>query len=294
MQEGGHPPFFPPLHPRTEILKDFSVDKASDKQAVKRLRAVLVEDQFSLNANLAHLVLDASSYGSRGQLWLASVAATSRAEVLEAAGISHIYSAGYQKQQTRDKRFTFFPTHDGTGVVAGDVSFSNVLQQLHSICDLVLRGYRVVLCCKNGAHRSAMMMALLLMLMTGRGPGDVSNYLVRLRTIVDMNSPPPRRRELGSGLAFLEEKQDVIRQFRQKARVPVLSLNEIVSRRGFRSFLAAGSLQDSTSQLSGFQPVLPPPSTVQLTPAASSVKLTLVRMPTRPTLRCVQTLSHPS
>ena len=150
MQEGGHPPFFPPLDPRAEILKDFSVDKASDKQAVKRLRAVLVEDQFSLNANLAlklardsynakcpmHLVLDASSYGSRGQLWLASVAATSRAEVLEAAGISHIYPAGYQKQQTRDKRFTFFPTHDGTGVVAGDVSFSNVLQQLHSICDL--------------------------------------------------------------------------------------------------------------------------------------------------------------
>ena len=122
------------------------------------------------------------------------------------------------------------------------------------------------------------MMALLLMLMTGRGPGDVSNYLVRLRTIVDMNSPPPRRRELGSGLAFLEEKQDVIRQFRQKARVPVLSLNEIVSRRGFRelcaSFLAAGSLEGSTSQPSGFQPVLPPPSTVQLTPAASSVKLT--------------------
>ena len=85
------------LDPREAVLERFDL-AASSKVAIKQLKNHLIEDLYTPQANVAlrlardsynrrcpmHLVLDVSKYNSRGQLWLASVEATSSPALLEA------------------------------------------------------------------------------------------------------------------------------------------------------------------------------------------------------------------
>ena len=243
---------FTPLDPRTGIIKEFEGLDRVEKAVLKHLRTVLVEDPFWVSGKgpvrLArdsynqqcpmHCMLDLAGYGSRGQVWLASVTATAQADLLEAHGVTHVYSAGYQKMQTRDfQRFTFLPVHDGTGLMAGDISLDAVLRELRELIDLVMKGYRVCICCRNGAHRSALLCALLLLMLTGRRPGDIAQYMCRLRSIVDLRSAPPNR-QLGTPLEFLEQHAQAVSAFRQKTKGPVLSLNQVVNKSAFRGMCA--------------------------------------------------------
>ena len=273
--------------PRRRLLNNVEWE-ACEKRGLKQLQAVLVEDLFSVQARQTlrlardsynekgpmHLMLDFSRFGSRGQLWLAGINATSRAEVLESNGITHIWAAGYQRQQTQDARFQFYPCYDGTGVMAGDITFSEVLRHLVLASHLLLRGYRFVICCRNGAHRSALLVGLLLMLLTGRGPGDIHEYMKKLRCLVDLTSKPPNRKEVGRPIDFMEAKKDEINACRQKERIPICGLNEVLSKDAFMA-LASNVLKDARDLRKPAHPVLPPPVRLQPAPGQSApVQLT--------------------
>ncbi|CAE7248280.1 DNAJB13 [Symbiodinium sp. CCMP2456] len=203
------------MDPREAVLAQYDL-QASNKLSLKHLRSNLVEDQFSPTANVAlrlardsynkkcpmHLVLDLSRYNSRGQLWLGSVQATSNPALLEAHGITHIYSAGFQRDQTKDKqRFYFLPTHDGTGVLRGNVSFEEVMNTAVEVAANMMKGgYRYVVCCRNGAHRSAMLIVLILMVLTGQPAKTVAAY-------------------------FVDEKTAYVIKARQAAKLPAICLN---------------------------------------------------------------------
>ena len=151
-----------------------------------------------------HLIWDASRYNSKGQLWLASVEASVSAALLEAHGVTHVWPAGYQRAQTHDPKFYYLPTQDGTGVLAGDIPMAQVVENLVSVARGVLKGYSYVLCCRNGAHRSAMLLALLLMLMSGRTAEQVYHYMHRLRSLVDLRSLPGQQQR---GLATARSRE---------------------------------------------------------------------------------------
>eukprot|EP00439_Symbiodinium_sp_Y106_P006257 s6345_g1.t1 len=255
------------LDPREAVLERFDL-VASDKVAVKQLRNNLVEDQFSPAAGVAlrlardahnkkcpmHLVLDASRYNSRGQLWLASVEATSSVALLEAHGITRVYSAGLQRAQTKDARFYFLATHDGTGVLRGNISFSDVLQTAVDVAQHLLKGgYRYVVCCRNGAHPSAMIAALILLVLTGQPAAAVNLYLQRLRSLSDLNSKPPGGEQLETPLQFINSKMSEINKARQVAKLPAICLNSIMTMAEFTSL--ANNLLTAVPPKA---PVLPP------------------------------------
>ena len=262
------------LDPREAVLERFDL-AASSKVAIKQLKNHLIEDLYTPQANVAlrlardsynrrcpmHLVLDVSKYNSRGQLWLASVEATSSPALLEAHGITHVYSAGFQKAQTKDNRFYFLPTHDGTGVLRGNISFADVLQTAVEIAEHLLKGgYRYVVCCRNGAHRSAMIVALILMVLTGQTAAAVNLYLQRLRSLSDLNSRPPSRdaEQLPTPLHFINEKMAEINKARQVAKLPAICLNSIMTLAEFTS-LANNLLVAAPPKT----PVLPPPGSLR-------------------------------
>ena len=234
-------PAFGTLDPRSKIVRgEFEV---LDKVHVKNLRANLIEDQFSPQAGVAlrlardsynkkvpmHLMLDLARFNSAGQLWLASVEATQNAALLEAHKISHVWPAAYQKKQTRDTRFYFLPCMDGTGIIKGSVAWEAVLENLVQAAQNLLKGYRYVICCRNGAHRSAMLLGLLLMMMTGMPAEHVEGYMVRLRSLVDLRSPPPHDRSLGTSLAFMNTMLGSITKARQRNNLPAIGLNPILN-----------------------------------------------------------------
>ena len=258
------------LDPRTAVLAQYDLS-SSDRLAVKQVKGLLVEDQYATAPNLAlrlardayndqapmHLIWDASRYNSKGQLWLASVEASVSAALLEAHGVTHVWPAGYQRAQTHDPRFYYLPTQDGTGVLAGDIPMAQVVENLVSVARGVLKGYSYVLCCRNGAHRSAMLLALLLMLMSGRTAEQVYHYMRRLRSLVDLRSLPPRRKNLETPISWLNRQMGDINRVRQQQNLPAVSLNDVVTLDEFR--LQCGNLlQPLPSNLRG-RPVLPPP-----------------------------------
>ena len=176
--------YFSPPGPRHELLKAAQGEELRDRKVVKLLRSVLVEDLYggttvralswcrdSYNdAHCMHPVLDLAPVGSKGKVWLGSVKASSNADLLEQNQILYIWPASYNPRQTQDlRKFRILPVTDGTGVMASDLELQPIMDRMLDVAQKVLQqGLSLLVCCKNGAHRSSFMLLLLLMFMSGR------------------------------------------------------------------------------------------------------------------------------
>ena len=83
------------------------------------------------------------------------------------------------------------PFLDGTAVANKDVRFSEVVDQVDRVISLLKNGMRVAVVCRNGAHRSATLVCLILMRLSGASAQEVSNHVSQLRNIVDLCSRAP-------------------------------------------------------------------------------------------------------
>ncbi|CAE7033967.1 unnamed protein product [Symbiodinium sp. CCMP2592] len=135
-----------------------------------------------------HLILDLQN-GKGGKLWLgghfADVACLTQNHVAVVFPANRTATNHLQDQAA----VRILPFVDGTGVVHKDVALSQVIDRLHSVIELLLKGFSVVILCHNGAHRTV----LLLMIICGIPFDTASHHVTQLRNIVDLQSRAPCR-----------------------------------------------------------------------------------------------------
>ena len=81
---------------------------------------------------------------------------------------------------------------DGTGVCNGSYDMQRVVEVLDQVWDALRAGKNVLISCRNGAHRSATLLVLVLMRGLGWEAEVAGQYVATLRNIVDLESTPPR------------------------------------------------------------------------------------------------------
>lgn len=232
---------FPSCDPRRWLLSRAVGEEFRDRRIQKLLRSVLLQDPYggqvkalrhcrdSYNErHTMHAMLHLAPFNSRGQIWLGGLAASSNAALLEEAQISLIWPASSSKDMTRAAIFEVYPVTDGTGVMAGDLPLEPILQRVAEVAKKVLAGSGLLVCCRNGAHRSSLILLIILMFMTGRRPGQLADYMQRLRNIVDVWSSPPKRPELHA-LKFCDSIYDKVVKFRKTVNFPQVQPNDIMT-----------------------------------------------------------------
>ena len=127
-----------------------------------------------------------------GQLWLGGIGASGQVPVLLRNNIHGILAAAANPPPTCDGRVCRYGTFDGTGVINDNLP-ERVIEACLQVADHVRAGKNILVSCRNGAHRSAFLLACVLMMLTGLGPDDIFAYLNELRNIVDLDSYHPGR-----------------------------------------------------------------------------------------------------
>lgn len=159
-----------------------------------------------------HLVLTTPS---GGEVWVGGIHAAGDVEFLRKNGITHVVSCASNVPVARAQSLKHMGTFDGTGVVKGDVRWFHVIALLHALSQELTKGARILLACKNGAHRSATLTALLLCFLTGVWPAEVMAHIAKIREMCDFDSLHPDRRNFNKPLLtparFLEAKADDLR-----------------------------------------------------------------------------------
>ena len=232
---------FASCDPRRWLLSSAVGEEFRDKKVQKLLKATLLQDPYGGQVkalrycrdaynerHCMHCVLDLSNHASRGQVWLGGVAASSNANLLEEARVSDIWPASYEREATKDGRFFIHPITDGTGVISSEYPLDPILQRVNEVAKKVLQGAVLLVCCRNGAHRSSLIVLIILIFMTGRRPGEIAEYLQQIRNIVDLWSSPPRRRDL-NGLRFCEQVYDRVCRHQRSCNFPLVQLNEVMT-----------------------------------------------------------------
>ena len=135
-----------------------------------------------------HVVLELPN---GGQLWLGGITASGQVDVLIANGIGCILAAAAHSPVVRDSRIEFMGNLDGTGVAHGDIDKGIVIRMLERALKLLSSGQKILVSCKNGAHRSTFLAALLIIFVTGESASVVYSHLASLRAIVDLSSTAP-------------------------------------------------------------------------------------------------------
>ncbi|CAE7314521.1 SSRP1, partial [Symbiodinium necroappetens] len=126
------------------------------------------------------LVTDSYGIGASGQI-----------DKLTENGISGILAASSHPPVVRDSRIEHLGVYDGTGAACGDLDPGLLVGVFNRILTLLASGSKVLISCKNGAHRSSFLMGLFLIFLTGAQADDVEQYLQQLRAIVDLNTYAP-------------------------------------------------------------------------------------------------------
>lgn len=162
-----------------------------------------------------HCVFDmsASGHGSTGKLWLGGEYASTDLSLLEHNGISVILPASRKPTPADSLNVVVLDCVDGTGLVSGDFRLDNFLAVADQVVQYLLEGRSVLVCCKNGAHRSATLTCAILMRMTGWSFKRAEVYCSTLRNIMDLNSLPPansRRRQPTRPSEWLADNEGAI------------------------------------------------------------------------------------
>lgn len=152
-----------------------------------------------------------------GELWLGGIAAAGNIATLLDNGITGILSAASSPPVVKDHRLTDYGTLDGTGLMT---NWSQLKERARSltvrILEDVLNGKKVLVSCRNGAHRSATEMAMLLMALSRVSADEVHNYLRNLRNIVVLESFHPSqtsKQDIPKPIVFLRQKREEILAF---------------------------------------------------------------------------------
>lgn len=140
-----------------------------------------------------HCVFDmaASGLGSSGKLWLGGEYASTDLSLLEHNGVSVILPASRKPTPADSLNVLVLDHVDGTGLVNGDFDLQNFLSVADQVVQYLKEGRSVLICCKNGAHRSATLTCALLMRLTGWSFKRSEVFCSTLRNIIDLNSLPP-------------------------------------------------------------------------------------------------------
>ena len=173
-----------------------------------------------------------------GELWLGGIAASGEVSVLRSNGINALLAASAKAPVAWDSTVQYLGCLDGTGITTGTVPLRQVFKILEEVLSILKQGGKVLISCKNGAHRSSLLTAIFLMFATGCRAATVRDYLVELRNIVDLDSLPPAPKVAGREqgpvpFAWLSEHEHEISQAGAFYSFP-LNLNELMSPNAFK------------------------------------------------------------
>lgn len=104
-----------------------------------------------------HLILDMSGLkpGCTGKLWLGGEMASTDLALLERNQVSVLMPASRKPPLAESMGLKVLPYIDGTGLACGDVSCEKFLERVEEVSQYLFEGQGVLVCCANGAHRSA-------------------------------------------------------------------------------------------------------------------------------------------
>ena len=199
-----------------------------------------------------HLVLTTPE---GGELWVGGIHAAGDVEFLRRNGISCLLACASNCPVARAPRLKHLGTYDGTAVVKGDIKWFAVLALLDVVGQELRAGGRVLTACKNGAHRSATVAALLLCFLCGETPRVVMEHISRVREMCDFDSLHPDRRNFNVPLKtprqFLEAKAVELRAAHDALEThEKMMLNTIMTPGSFQKFCLISSVNfpDSVTQ----------------------------------------------
>ena len=246
--------WFAPMDSRSTVLSKYTCTGANPQAAMEKLRGVLVSDAYGLvlgvrvardaynarpgllifrffwstllsdmfflfffSRHAMHVVFQTHD---GGELWLGGISAAGSIATLLDNGITGILSAASTPPVVKDHRLTDYGTLDGTGLMANWPQLKERARSLTvRILEDVLNGKKVLVSCRNGAHRSATQMAILLMALSRDSADQVHTYLRNLRNIVDLESFHPSqgqsslRQTIPKPIDVLREKREEILAF---------------------------------------------------------------------------------
>ena len=162
-----------------------------------------------------HLILDMSGLkpGCTGKLWLGGEMASTDLALLERNQVSVLMPASRKPPLAESMGLKVLPYIDGTGLACGDVSCEKFLERVEEVSQYLFEGQGVLVCCANGAHRSATELTVIVMRLTGWGAQKAAGYVTSLRNIVDLHSTAPpssHRIHPTKPMDFLEKNEDRI------------------------------------------------------------------------------------
>lgn len=162
-----------------------------------------------------HVILDmsASSPECFGKLWLGGEHASGDVHMLQSHCITIVLPASRKPAPAESLNIKVLDYVDGTALAAGDVRLEDFLAVADKVIDYLQKGHGILVCCKNGAHRSATLTVLLVMRLTGWDAMRAFNYVSQLRNIVDLTSvapPSAHRRHQPRPIEFLQSQEDRI------------------------------------------------------------------------------------
>ena len=162
-----------------------------------------------------HLIVDMSGLkpGCAGKLWLGGEMASTNLALLERNQVTVLMPASRKPALAEPMGLKVLPYIDGTGLACGDVSCEKFLERVEEVSQLLFEGHGVLVCCANGAHRSATELTVIVMRLTGWGAQQAAGYVTSLRNIVDLHSTAPpssHRLHPTKPMDFLEKNEDRI------------------------------------------------------------------------------------
>lgn len=161
-----------------------------------------------------HVLVDLEASWSPGKLWLGGEFASGDVKLLMDNNITTVLPASRKPSPAESLNIRVLPYVDGTALASGSVPLAEFLEVADSLINEMLqKGEGVLICCKNGAHRSATLACVMLMRMTGWRADACDAYITGLRNLVDLRSLPPlshHRRSQTRPIDFCKSYEDQI------------------------------------------------------------------------------------
>lgn len=141
-----------------------------------------------------HLMVDMETVDPDcgGKLWLGGEVASTDVKLLEENGVTILLPASRKPVPAESLNLKIMDYVDGTALANGDYAVEKFLRVSDQVISHLHEGHGVLVSCRNGAHRSATEVCLLIMRMTGWSFERSQAYVSTLRNGVDLNSVPPR------------------------------------------------------------------------------------------------------
>ena len=101
--------------------------------------------------------------------------------LLERNQVSVLMPASRKPPLAESMGLKVLPYIDGAGLACGDVSCEKFLERVEEVSQYLFEGQGVLVCCANGAHRSATELTVMVMRLTGWGAQKAAGYVASLR-----------------------------------------------------------------------------------------------------------------